>query len=421
MASSSPGALSPGFRRRTLLDHVILLPYFIYGGFVVPLVFHGLRTAFTRRTRVDVPHVLVPFILGYLLLNLWLVRPAFTEASIDWTEFWRWQVREIVPLLAIWATAQWTSRAYLDDYVARLLRVSAALAVLGIGAYIYGVATSSETVLGGLVVRQHTGEYLFTTWLRAHNAAGGLYAALSVVAAIRFLEKRSRFPVVAANLTGLAMTASRSAIAAAVAVTAFSFMRARVRSRLARAGVGAIVVLALATLLGPTLGRLETVLQGTDPSATMRIEAYQRGLNDFALSPLVGVGWGGYEARNYPTMPGSHTHNSYLQTLAELGLVGTALIGGWLVSIFVLLRKRGHLDLSAALATIAISSLAEHNWGSPSITAPIFILVGLAMGTASQLSNSETKAPRIEAWRSSGRPLLSPQSRSGGGQPHIHP
>jgi O-antigen ligase len=371
----------PEVRVRSRVSHasfwsyVSVLPYFVFGGFVLPLLSHLVKTIFARRLRLTLAHQLTPIIASYLVLNLWLVRPIFESRELEFQDFLRWQVREVVPLFAVIATMAIVPAKRVRESIRGLIVVGALLGLVALPAYLYALATSTSSVAFGLVRQDITGHYFFVAWLRAHNAAGGLYAILAVISMWWVFKKWARLWVFAGCSLGLVLTGSRSAFAALLVGAALLitvFFRGRVRLFL----LGAFFLLIVPALVGPLFERLEDSLSSTELSLALRMIAWERAIDAFQSSPLVGVGWGNFESE-----PGSHAHNSYLHVLAELGLIGFGLLAVWVGSLARELRRRGYIELLAALAVVAVSALGEHNFGSPTITAPLFILVGQAVSS----------------------------------------
>ena len=86
-------------------------------------------------------------------------------------------------------------------------------------------------------------------------------------------------------------------------------------------------------------------------------------LRAFRDHPLIGIGWGGFADSDYsPT--GHEVHSTPLRYLAELGVIGVILYGGFLsyllfgsLKLFFLARKTPY-QLSVLVLTIALWSLA---------------------------------------------------------------
>jgi hypothetical protein len=103
-------------------------------------------------------------------------------------------------------------------------------------------------------------------------------------------------------------------------------------------------------------------------------------LRSFADHPLTGVGSGGFQAewlreRPFPE-PVRDAHSLYLETPAELGLVGLALLALLIGSVAVTARAAGP---AAALAAWALHAGADWDWELPALTLVAIVLAGLVL------------------------------------------
>ena len=111
--------------------------------------------------------------------------------------------------------------------------------------------------------------------------------------------------------------------------------------------------------------------------------------------PTVGVGPGNYEAayERYYLMDWrealGHAHNFYLNTFAELGIIGLVAFLGFLASVFVRLgrgirsQRRGSLDRALLVATLgAFTILCVHNTFDNMLIHGIGVQLGLILGIA---------------------------------------
>jgi O-Antigen ligase len=126
-------------------------------------------------------------------------------------------------------------------------------------------------------------------------------------------------------------------------------------------------------------------------SANGRIALWHIALQAFSSAPLKGTGAGSYELDQYryrsaSELPVVDAHNLYLQTLAELGLIGLALLAFVLVAIMTGLarRIRGpdrvlYAALFSAGLAWAIHGAVDWDWQMPAVTAWLFAVGGGAL------------------------------------------
>jgi O-antigen ligase len=254
---------------------------------------------------------------------------------------------------------------------------------------------------------------IFHGFFRAHNAAGAIYG---IAALLSFsLLVRGKNPSLlswpafwfATNTIGVVLTQSRTAYVAFLATLLFMFFRQRefLKTSLKYAGL-ILLPLLYFLLIQPTVThRAEAVSDLEDPNIVTRFVYYQRAINDFIQSPIVGVGFGRFndQLRIYSDVPyvlhfatggtsvsdDSHAHNSYLHFLAEGGIVGLALMLGVWISAFRWVTKQkeifaigsfGHcfaLGLQACIVLEFLMSFTEHMMGTAVSSLTIFVLVGL--------------------------------------------
>lgn len=181
------------------------------------------------------------------------------------------------------------------------------------------------------------------------------------------------------------------------------------RSRLALLGAAAIALLAAVVVTGLP-GRVATQYQQfvdrrvvresadartrlTDPSNNGRLDGWGVAVDNFRSRPWVGSGAGTFEIlwnRDRPfefqTIDG---HSLYLETLAELGVVGGALVVVALLTLMVggLRRARGPdrallAAVSALLVTWIVHAGVDWDWEMPVVTLPVLALGAAALAVA---------------------------------------
>ncbi|MFT4067059.1 O-antigen ligase family protein [Paraburkholderia sp.] len=191
----------------------------------------------------------------------------------------------------------------------------------------------------------------FGSYFIARNAAGGFFAMLFCLGVACYLQKRSKWMValLACNALMLFSTYSRGSLLGAAAVLPYLYF-GRKRWMLASL-VAAMLVASIAVALyhtDPTVDYMGYTFSIHNQDAKVanldiRYEwLWPRALAYFEQSPIVGLGFGSFDDHigsiaSYFHLLGvpsdvviehsdSHAHNSYLNILAELGVVGLSLI-----------------------------------------------------------------------------------------------
>lgn len=123
-----------------------------------------------------------------------------------------------------------------------------------------------------------------------------------------------------------------------------------------------------------------------------RIDQWKVALDAFERAPVLGEGAGTYPllwARHRPTeQTVTDGHSLYLETMAEMGVVGLALVVGAIVALLTgcLLRRRTHRALGSLAFTImlvwAVRAGIDWDWEVPALTAPVLALTAVAVGPA---------------------------------------
>lgn len=162
-------------------------------------------------------------------------------------------------------------------------------------------------------------------------------------------------------------------------------------------GIGVAALLVAAVVAGPRLydrandsfSQREAVVSSTDPAARLgnlsgqRKDLWESGLRAFKAHPLHGIGPGTFEFwwNQDPHYDGfvRDTHNLYVQTMAEDGIVGLILLAAFLLSLLVgmALRVRGPDRADRALVAGGLGLLGVYVvfagydwlWQSPAVTA----------------------------------------------------
>ena len=177
------------------------------------------------------------------------------------------------------------------------------------------------------------------------------------------------------------------------------------RSRVLRIGAIAALVVALVVGLAVALGSVEEV-RGDDPVAGARAERlrsldsqrydyWRVAVDTVADEPLTGVGAGAFSVEWLRERPeGSagavDAHSLYIETAAELGLVGLAALllfaGAVAACVARALRRDPVLAAgpAAALAAFAFHAGIDWDWEMPSLTLVALLLAAVAVAAADE-------------------------------------
>jgi O-antigen ligase len=191
----------------------------------------------------------------------------------------------------------------------------------------------------------------FGSYFIARNAAGGFFAMLFCLGVACYLQRHSRLilALVAANALMLFSTYSRGSLLGALAVLPYLYFgrkRWMLASLIAGVLVGSIAMAIYHTAPGVDYIGYSFSIQNQDAklaNLSIRYEwLWPRALAYFEQSPIIGLGFGSFDDHigsvvSYFHVVGiasdisiehsdSHAHNSYLNILAELGIVGLGLI-----------------------------------------------------------------------------------------------
>jgi O-antigen ligase len=275
---------------------------------------------------------------AYAVLSTLLYDPA---SLIDF-EFYRRDGNFFLSYAPILAGCLYVHRFDLN----KVLRAFFVFAVgVNVPAYAYYVAQN-----GVLAIFTHSGD-TFGSYFVARNAAGGFLAMLFCLGVACYLQQRSRLvlALLALNAMMLFSTYSRGSLLGIVAILPYLYFG---RKRWVLASLIACLI----------VGSIGVAVYHTDPSVNymgysfaignedakvanldIRYEwLWPRALAYFRQSPIVGLGFGSFDDQIHTVtsyfgifgVPSgmtivhsdSHAHNSYLNFLAELGVVGLTLM-----------------------------------------------------------------------------------------------
>ena len=326
---------------------------------------------------------------------------------------------EMIILFRIAATTQLSDRQFRGVEWAMVIVGS----VVGVAVFAHalGIIDIGQSVYKGIEVGGGVEIGVYGELLGIRKQALSVMLILSVSAGLALSASlgiaRRWLPMVLATLVafGVVFTASRSGIMALGVAFVWLLIKLRNFRALAYVTVGAIgMVLAWPYISDiPVIQR--RVVRGmldlvggdvaSDPAVDARLHGW-RALMDFMMSHpwawITGVGHGAFLAiRNYFGYGHfSHAHNTYLQFLAEMGLIGLALFVGVYATIWRIVGRIIHADLpgrnrlgraavSAGFMGLATACIATTILAIPQASGfPLIIMVttwmGVLVGRASQ-------------------------------------
>jgi O-antigen ligase len=331
----------------------------------------------------------------------------WTALSLRWAPLGE-AAREDVWRMALYAAVlPLAVVAFRDRRVARSLEpalASLALVVVGYG------------LLGDLGVLDLTSSFAadgrLDQPLSYWNATGALAAVGAVLCARIAVDRTRPAPLrVGATaallplLAGLYLTYSRGALAAAaLGLVTLALVAPEARPLWARAGHGwrlavgwgAVVLLAGALVL-VAVDRASPPARGATAQrfadiGSNRADYWRVAVDSFAGAPLQGVGTAGFRVewlRERDVAEGAvDAHSLYLETAAELGLVGLALLAALIGGIAVCARRLASEDAAlaagpcAALAVLALHAGIDWDWDLPAMGLVTLLLAGAVVARA---------------------------------------
>jgi O-antigen ligase len=289
------------------------------------------------------------------------------------------------------------------EKVERLLDVvvaaSAIASALGLWTYFSGAVDRASGPL------ENPNDFAF---LLASSVPLALHRVHGTSLARRWLVTGALLTIFAAVLA----TFSRAAIVGLVVAAGWAILTGRLRLRWGVMACAGLIVAGLATyavqpeLVENTFSQKQDISQENVDS---RVRYWSVAVEQFASSPLVGVGPGNYEARyteyQYPVAGVVNTtHNAYLNVLAELGIVGTSMFVGFLIVSWRSLRQRfpaqPELDLlMGALAAGFVVALVGSLFMTEQFYPPLWFLAALGALLVSGQPGQDDDGPRRQGTR----------------------
>lgn len=274
------------------------------------------RPKFNRQTLI-----LLAFSLLALTSSAWSPQPLTTATNATMmiaNVLFIVQSRANIGSAKFLRVMQWTLVA--------LVTSGTVMALLGLDAAMYVDAHQRTTYLGTQPIRG----------LFSHKITAGVFATIAAVIAMVTIKGAGRIIMPAVLLLFVLATGSTGALAlfaVSVVVAFLVVLSLKLRLKSDAIVTGLVAVMFIGALFVGTL--LPVVLEalGADASLTGRAELWGWAWNVIAERPIIGYGYYGYIGSDtakqaalsiprfvYYDVP--HFHNSYLQTLVDLGIVG---------------------------------------------------------------------------------------------------
>jgi O-Antigen ligase len=159
-------------------------------------------------------------------------------------------------------------------------------------------------------------------------------------------------------------------------------------------GLGTFVAVAANEPQGSGGGRPQSGAQRYTTLQSNRYAYWRVARRAFAAHPVRGVGSSGFRVewlKHRPFVESVHdAHSLYIETAAELGLVGLALLGAALGGVAVAAGRAHRRDAVlaagpiAGLAMWAVHAGVDWDWEMPGVTIPVLVLAGLVLASSEE-------------------------------------
>jgi hypothetical protein len=274
----------------------------------------------------------------------------------------------------------------------------------------------------------------FGSYFIARNAAGGFFAMLFSLGVACYLQKRSKWTLalLACNALMLFSTYSRGSLLGALAVLPYLYLG---RKRWVLASLIAMMLIASVAIAlyhtDPTvdyMGYTFSIHNQDAKVANLNIRSewlWPRALAYFEQSPIVGLGFGSFDDHigsivSYFHLFGvpsnivtehsdSHAHNSYLNILAELGVVGLTLMLAFFWKLidwskqgaaFSALADGGrnfaaYRFVEISSVCLLVMSATEHRLVTPSNVLVLSLVISLLIAARPLVARAATFDPRV--------------------------
>ena len=355
--------------------------FFIFGGFAIGVYKELLAPIRTQKIVFNYISITSFSIILLFTISLIIVNPIFnSQGYINYVEFARWNLREVVSVVVLCLV---TSKKYNSNFAidseGSFIKVGAIFASIGLIEYF--LANIGVYLNTGMLETNNEGYKFFRAFLGAHNASGGLYMFIAILAYWNVLSRKLNPTYFVLNTSGFLLSGSRTALISFfiifLVINGYFF-----KSKLKKILNVSIALLAIFIISsGSVIPRLLNALSSeSDYNTLSRFSLWEQSINGFLMSPIIGIGWGNYgffSPQSYSSGIFTHAHNSFLQILCEGGIIGLLAFLFLGIQIIRRLYLKRCFGVLFAFFGILISSMYEHNLGAPTIMVPVVYIIGI--------------------------------------------
>jgi O-antigen ligase len=257
---------------------------------------------------------------------------------------------------------------------------------------------------------------MFNALNNAHNATGSVYSIVCIILLAFFLKEKKRIKylylfVFLLALVGLLITKSRGSyigFAAGAVIVLWLFFRSWKKFGIT---IGAVIAVAIpAVYFSGIYSRIPGFFDFSGGTSGVRLRLWEKAWYLFGQSPIFGVGFARYNDIGYENIrltglrqivsifiepkfdfSSGHAHNSYLQFLAETGVVGLGLLLlFWILCYLRILKAynqtKNDFSRKVFLAGLGIIgglfalSLTENYFSATTVMMCISVFISLSLG-----------------------------------------
>jgi len=335
------------------------------------------------------PHTTSPIILLLLLIIIPLLSITWSDNKTYGLLKWIQLATNTIPLIILFFLGlrliQNSARSKPDDPPASFFPLKDSLCCPSLesiflnSVIFWSIVTSLSIIILNPIKPETIYQFNVSRW--SHVTLGRFQILLLIIAIAYYIN--NRFPQRRLLLLisifflslGITLSSLRAAILGMIIFVPVILIVAYIRKEMKPAGLLLVFGLIAVGIFGGTmLIRNEAVSQRIsslvpsnefeikgDGSSSARIVGFEVSVKRFVESPLVGIGFGGFNSdyEDYPTTMLKYPHNIILEFLLELGVVGLALFGWILYLIIKHTYKHSYLTLIFFLTALWLAFFSK--------------------------------------------------------------